>query len=280
MHGPPQRIIDFHTHPYRPEDFTPGTLSFLHRTSPAIRAHGERLRDPQYCADLLRAEGVEHAVLLAEHCPQTSGNVRTETVLEHARATDGFYIPFASIDPNTDGDPAGLLRHYLAEGPIRGLKLYPSYQLFYPNDQRAYPLYEICVEHSIPLLLHIGSSVIPGTRLKYCDPIHLDDLAVDFPELTVVMAHGGRGFWYQACEFLALHHRNFYIDVTGLVPARLREHFPRIDRLGPKLLFGSDWPAMPRSVAENVAAVQRLGLEATALEAMLRGTARRLLHLA
>ncbi len=271
-------IIDFHTHPWRPEDFAPGTRAFVEGVSRALREHGDRLRDPRYAADVLRAQGIERAVMLAEHCPRSSGNVRTETVLELCRASDGFFLPFASVDPNTDPDPAGLLREYIAAGVV-GLKLYPSYQHFYPNDARAYPLYEICEHARIPVLFHIGSSVIPGTRLKYCDPLHLDDLAVDFPDLSVVMAHGGRGFWYEACAFLAAHHRNFHIDVTGLVPAKLLEHFPMLERIASKVVFGSDWPAMPRSPGENALAIASLGLSPAAVERILYRNAAALLGL-
>lgn len=272
-------VIDFHTHPYRPRDLAPATVTFIRRISPAVREHGERLMDPLYAAERLTEQGVERAVLLAEHCSRTSGNVRTETVIELSRRSEGFFLPFASIDPLTDEDPANLLRHYLDLGPIRGLKLYPSYQFFYPNDPVAYALYEVCQEHGLPVLFHIGSSVIPGTRLKYCDPIHLDDLAVDFPELVVVMAHGGRGYWYDACAFLAAHHRNFYIDVTGLVPNRLLDHFPTLERMASKVVFGSDWPAMPRSVAANVAVIRGLGLSASTLDDILYRNAARLLRL-
>lgn len=273
------RIIDFHTHPYRPRDLAPGTWAFVRRISPAVREHGDRLDDPRYVAELLRAQGVERAVVLAEHCPQTSGNVRTETVLALCREVPDLFLPFASVDPNTDPEPAALLRRYAAAGPVAGLKLYPSYQFFYPNERRVYPIYEVCLELGIPVLFHIGSSVLPGTRLKYCDPIHLDDLAVDFPELVVVMAHGGRGFWYDACAFLATHHRNFHIDIAGLVPARLREHFPDLEQLADKMVFGSDWPAMPKSVAHNARAIARLGLSEAAVGKILYGNAARILKL-
>jgi uncharacterized protein len=272
------RILDFHTHPWQPNLLAPATTAFIRSISPAVRRHAEALEDPGYAAGILRADGVERAVLLPEHCPATSGNVRTERVLELAARVPDFYVPFASVDPNTDADPAGLLADYIAAG-ARGLKLYPSYQFFYPNERRVYPLYELCASHRIPLLLHIGSSVIPGTRLKYCDPLHLDDVAVDFPELSIVMAHGGRGFWYDACAFLALHFPNVFIDVTGLVPARLREHFPRLEKLAPKLVFGSDWPAMPRSPAENAAAIAGLGLDVDALRRVLYDNAAALLRL-
>src|SRR5687768_8992831 len=253
------KVIDFHTHPYRPDELAPATWQWIKSISPAVAQHGNRLNDPHYVVDVLRAEGVERAVVLAEHCPQTSGNVRTESVLEICAQAPDFFIPFASVDVNTDADAAGMLRRYLDAG-ARGLKLYPSYQLYYPNDERVYPLYEACQAAGVPVLLHIGSSVIPGTRIKYCDPIHLDDVAVDFPDLVLVMAHGGRGFWYDVCAFLAAHKPNLYIDVTGLVPGRLLDHFPDMERQSSKYIFGTDWPAMPKSVKFNAAAIAALGL--------------------
>ena len=272
------RLIDFHTHPYRPTDLNPGTRAFIKSVSPAVQTHGDKLADVHYFAQLLRDQDVQRAVVLPEHCPETSGNVRTETVLDICAQEPDFFIPFASIHPLLDPDPAKLLRSYIEKG-VKGLKLYPSYQFFYPNDARAYPLYEECVAAGIPLLLHIGSSVIPGTRLKYCDPIHLDDVAVDFPELRIVMAHGGRGFWYEQCAFLAGHFEHVYIDVTGLVPQKLLDHFPQLERLADKVVFGSDWPAMPKSVAANVTAIQTLGLSEDALDRIFFRNAARLLGL-
>jgi hypothetical protein len=272
------RVIDFHTHPYRPQDLAPATRDFVHGVSQAVREHGVRLADPQYFADALRQQGVERAVVLPEHCPATSGNVRTETVIEWCAAAPDTLLPFASVDPNTDENPADLLQSYIERG-VRGLKLYPSYQFFYPNERRVYPIYEVCQAAGIPLLLHIGSSVIPGTRIKYCDPVHLDDVAVDFPGLSIVMAHGGRGFWYDACAFMAAHFANVYIDVTGLVPEKLLEFFPAMEKLSDKYVFGTDWPAMPKSAAHNIEAISRLGLSSAALERIFYHNSARLLKL-
>jgi predicted TIM-barrel fold metal-dependent hydrolase len=216
--------------------------------------------------------------VLPEHCPATSGNVRTESVIAWCAAAADVLIPFASVDPNTDVDAADLLQSYVADG-VRGLKLYPSYQFFYPDERRIYPIYEVCQDAGIPLLLHIGSSVIPGTRLKYCDPLHLDDVAVDFPKLAIVMAHGGRGFWYDACAFLAAHFENVHIDVTGLVPDRLLQHFPELEKFSHKYVFGTDWPAMPKSAAHNIEVISRLGLSTAALERIFYHNAARLLQL-
>jgi uncharacterized protein len=273
------RIIDFHTHPYRPADLNPGTREFVNKVSPAVRRFGDELADPLFFAEMLRRDGVRRAVVLPEHCPETSGNVRTETVLDICAQVPDFFIPFASVHPLLDAEPADLLARYVQSG-VRGLKLYPSYQFYYPNDRRVYPLYEVCASAGIPLLLHIGSSVIPGTRLKYCDPIHLDDVAVDFPKLDIVMAHGGRGFWYDKCEFLASHFPNVHIDVTGLVPEKLLRHFPTLERNADKYIFGSDWPAMPKSVRYNVEAIAALGLSDDALDKILYSNAARLLKLA
>ena len=271
-------VIDFHTHPWLPRFLNPATESFIRDISPAVAQHDDRLQDPAFAADVLRSEGVARAVVLPEHCPETSGNVRTETVLDFCAAVPDFYIPFASVNPVLDPDPAALVREYVERG-ARGLKIYPSYQFFHPDDERHYPIWEACEDLRIPLLVHVGSSVIPGTELEYCHPRHLAPLARDFPELPVVMAHGGRGHWYDECATLVAETGNAYIDVTGLVPNRLLQHFPDLPRLADRFLFGSDWPAMPKSVAHNVSVIRQLPLPDDALDRILHTTARRLLDL-
>ncbi len=272
------RVIDFHTHPYMPDALAPATREFVRGVSPAVAEHGDQLRAAPYFAQQIRAQGAERAVVLPEHCPATSGNVRTDDVLAWCSQAPDTLIPFASVDPNTDADAADLLSSYLERG-ARGLKLYPSYQFFYPNERRIYPIYEVCQAAGIPVLLHIGSSVIKGTRLKYCDPLYLDDVAVDFPDLAIVMAHGGRGFWYEQCAFLAAHFANVYIDITGLVPERLLEHFPQLERFSHKYVFGTDWPAMPKSIAHNLQVIRNLGLSENALQRICYQNAAQLLRL-
>jgi uncharacterized protein len=271
-------VIDFHTHPWLPHHLNRPTEAFIRRISPAVAEHGDRLGDPHHAAAVLRADGVRRAVVLPEHCAETSGDVRTEAVLEFCAAEPEFFIPFASVNPNLDPDPAGLVRRYAAAG-ARGLKLYPSYQFFYPDEPRIRPMYEACAQAGIPVLLHIGSSVIPGTRMEFCDPARLAPVARDLPDLPLVMAHGGRGPWYDDCARLVADSENVYIDVAGLVPATLLRHFPLLPALADRFVFGSDWPAMPKSVGHNVRVIRDLGLNDAALEAILRGNATRLLSL-
>jgi uncharacterized protein len=271
-------VIDFHTHPWLPDRLNPTTEAFIRRISPAVAAHGERLSDPVYAAHVLRGQGVLRAVVLPEHCAATSGDVRTEMVLEFCAVEPSFYLPFASVNPNLDRDPAGLVRRYLEAG-ARGLKLYPSYQFFYPDEPRIYPVYQECLDAGVPVLFHVGSSVIPGTRLEFCHPSHLGPVAREFPELALVMAHGGRGHWYDECARLVADHDHVYIDVAGLVPSRLLEHFPGMADGADRFVFGSDWPAMPKSVAHNARVIAGLGLDDAALAAILRTNAERLLAL-
>ncbi|HSH45263.1 MAG TPA: amidohydrolase family protein, partial [Longimicrobiales bacterium] len=124
-------VIDFHTHPWLPRYLNPGTVEFIRDISPAVQEHEDALSDPVFAAELLREQGVDRAVVLAEHCRETSGDVRTEAVLEYCAAVPDFFLPFASIHPRLDARPEKLLKEYIAAG-ARGLKLYPSYQFFHP----------------------------------------------------------------------------------------------------------------------------------------------------
>jgi predicted TIM-barrel fold metal-dependent hydrolase len=141
-----------------------------------------------------------------------------------------------------------------------------------------YPLYHAAQELGIPVLVHTGSSVFKGTRMKYGDPLHLDDVAVDFPRLNLVMAHAGRGFWYDRAFFLSKLHFNVYMEVSGLPPSKLLTYFPELDRITEKVIFGSDWPGMPW-IRRNMEAIGRLPLSAEGVDNILGGNAARLLHI-
>ena len=82
----------------------------------------------------------------------------------------------------------------------------------------------------------------PGARNKFGDPIYVDDVAVDFPNLKILLAHGGRPLWCDTAFFIARRHRNAYIDISSIPPKRLLNYFPRLEEIGDKVLFGSDWP--------------------------------------
>ena len=272
-------IIDFHVHPAYYQSMTQSYLDLLRRQwgdglDQMIRTYSS----PKGFLGLMDECGVDFTVVLAELAPITTGIADNEYVAQFCSESSRL-IPFASINPYTSSGPAQELERWVTDHGFRGLKLYPTYQQFYPNESRLYPLYAKAQELGIPVMLHVGSSVFTGSRLKYGDPIYLDDVAVDFPGLRLVQSHSGRPFWYEKAFALARLHQNVYMEVAGLPPQKLLTYFPELERLADKVIFGSDWPGVP-TLKENIQAIQRLPLAEDAKHKILGGNAARLLDLA
>ena len=126
-----------------------------------------------------------------------------------------------------------------------------------PNEAVMYPLYARAEELGLPVMFHTGTSRFAGTRLRLAQPMLLDDVAVDFPRLPILMAHAGRGVWYEEAALLATLHENVYLEISGLPARNLERYFPRLERVAEKMVFGSDFPGLP-SVAENIAIIRGL----------------------
>lgn len=271
-------IIDFHVHTAYYRSRTPDYMELLQQS------WGDRLdwmletySSPRAFVGLMDEAGIDYAVILAELAPITSGISANEDVAEFCSHSPRL-IPFASIDPNTSENPADELEEWVRHQGFKGLKLYPTYQHFYPNETKIYPLYAKAQELGIPVLLHIGSSIFTGSRLKYGDPIYLDDVAVDFPELKLLQAHSGRPCWYQKALTLARIHANVYLEVSGLPPKNLLTYFPELERIAHKVVYGSDWPAVP-TIKENIDTLQALKIKEEAKNKILGENAARLLNL-
>jgi predicted TIM-barrel fold metal-dependent hydrolase len=147
---------------------------------------------------------------------------------------------------------------------------------FRTDDAALYPAYGVLVERQVPLVVHCGTSSFPGSTNAYADPVHLDAVLRDFPGLQVVLAHGGRGWWYDAAAFLAVSRENVWIELSGLPPKRLPEYYSRFDlgRLSRKWIYGTDWPGVPGQAA-NARAVAALGLPEDVVPLVLGGNALR-----
>jgi len=269
-------IVDIHVHTAYTEH---GPESFLAYMAAHVRgdlgAFVEEFSRPERFLELMDENGVDYSCILAEIAPVTSGIARNEHVRDFCGASPRL-IPVGTVNPYLHHEPARLLERLVREEGFRGLKLYPTYAFFYPNDRRLYPVYAVAQELGIPVQVHTGSSVFRGSRLKYGDPLFLDDVAVDFPDLSILITHGGRPFWYDHALTLCRLHRNVYIDIAGLPPRKLLEYFPELPRLAHKFVFGSDWPGLPNSVADNIAAIGALPLPEAAIAAILGETALRL----
>jgi uncharacterized protein len=175
--------------------------------------------------------------------------VPNEEVAAVAAANDDVLIPFASVDPHRP-DAVERARRLIREHGVRGFKFHPNIQAFYPNDEAFYPLYEVIEEAGVPALFHTGHSGIGsglpgggGIRLKYSNPMHVDDVATDFPHLTIVLAHPSFP-WQDEAISVALHKQQVYIDLSGWSPKYFPEQLVRYANtlLRDRVLFGSDYP--------------------------------------
>ena len=176
--------------------------------------------------------------------------VRNEEIAEAAAANPDVLIPFASIDPNKGKRGVEEAKRLIRDFGMRGFKFHPNIQAFFPNDRVVYPFYEAIQEAGLPALFHTGHSGIGsglpgggGIRLKYSNPMYVDDVAVDFPELKIVLAHPSFP-WQDEAISVALHKQQVYIDLSGWLP----KYFPpqlvqyANTALRDRILFGSDYP--------------------------------------
>jgi len=268
-------VIDFHLHIGRKEDWHPWVIEYLKEMNPYLFQNFKEIMNPNGLEKYLDGEGVTYAVVLAEDSPLTTGVVTNNYVHNFCKERKRF-IPFASINPVTTSNLEEHLEKYVKEMGFRGLKLYPTYQHFFPNQQEIYPLYEKALELNVPIMFHTGSSIYRNSKLKYGDPLHLDDVATDFPELKIVMAHSGRGFWYDRAFFLSRLHKNLYMEISGLPPQKLLHYFPELEKNADKVIFGSDWPGV-KGIKENIDALSTLPLKETTLEKILYKNAKKVL---
>ena len=141
---------------------------------------------------------------------------------------------------------------YLKSGEIKGFKLYPGYEPFYPHDKRLQVIYELAIEFDIPVMFHSGDTYTPKGKIRYSHPLHIDDVAVDFPELKIVICHVGNP-WIRDCMEVVYKNKNVYADFSGLVLGDFTDKFERYmkEQLEEMilyagepeyLLYGTDWP--------------------------------------
>ncbi|MBV9796153.1 MAG: amidohydrolase [Actinobacteria bacterium] len=175
----------------------------------------------------------------------------SEDIVTQAAAHADVLVPFASVDPHDGPSAVARLRDLAAAG-AKGLKLHPSLQAFSPDDRAHYPLYETAAELGLPVIFHTGQTGIgaglPGGRgikLRYSDPMLIDDVAADHPSLTIVLAHPSVP-WQDAAISIATHKANVYIDLSGWSPKYFPPQLIRAANglLKHKMLFGSDYPVL------------------------------------
>jgi predicted TIM-barrel fold metal-dependent hydrolase len=234
--------------------------------------------DPARFDAYLAAEGVDVALLFAEYSPKVTGIQPVEDLLPLTAHSDRMRM-VANVNPHLHYPVEEELARQLELGAV-ACKIHPVHAGFPANDRSMYPAYALCQDAGIPLVVHCGTSTFPGSRNAYADPILLDDVLRDFRSLDVVLAHGGRGWWYDAAAFLALSHERVWIELSGLPPSRLRDYYARQSwpRLTRKMIFGTDWPGVP-GIARNARAVAAVCPSDEVAALVLAGNAARVYNL-
>lgn len=225
------------------------------------------------------------AVVFAVDSALTTGQPRIPNsfVVEKALEHSDVMIPFASIDPRRGKEGVAEAKDLLSEGAVRGFKFHPNIQMVYPNDRLAYPLYELIEGSGVVALFHTGHSGIGaglpgggGIHLKYGNPMAIDDVAVDFPYMSIVMAHPSFP-WQDEALSIAMHKPQVSIDLSGWTPKRFPPSLVTAMRrdLQRQTLFGSDYPLItPDRWLDDFA---QLGLEPDVQSAILKENASRIL---
>jgi uncharacterized protein len=227
-------------------------------------------------------QGADHVLLFSEYSPKTTGIQPIEDVLPIVAANPDRFRPVANLNPHLHYPVAAELARQVGLGAV-ACKIHPVHGGFEASDRMLYPAYAWAEERGLPVIVHCGTSTFAGSANAYADPALLDPLFRDFPGLTVVLAHGGRGWWYDQAAFLALMRPATWLEVSGLPPRRLPDYYgPALRRLAAKMIFGTDWPGVP-GVQHNARALEKVLVEAgcTAAEvtAALGGNAARVFRL-
>jgi len=209
-------------------------------------------RDPESMAEYYRSRKMAFIVFTVDETLTGVKRLSNDDVVEFASRNADIAIPFASINPSRGAEGVREARRLVDAGLVKGLKLHPPIMEFSPNDRAAYPLYEVFAEARLPVVFHTGHSGIGtgmrgggGIRLKYGDPMPIDDVAVDFPDLPIVMAHPSFP-WQDEAISICLHKPQVYIDLSGWSPKYFSPTLIQYANtlLKEKVMFGSDYPML------------------------------------
>jgi predicted TIM-barrel fold metal-dependent hydrolase len=276
------RLIDVHLHPAKLSGLKLSWDTWVQDfDSPELRAiyDAEGVVKPAAFDAHLDEQGVDVAIVLAEYSPRVTGVQAVEDFVPLAAHNPGRIKFAANVNPHVHFPVDEELVRQLELGAV-ALKVHPVHAGIAVNDRAFYPAYAICQERGLPVIVHCGTSTFPGALNQYGDPVLLDDVLRDFRELDIVLAHGGRGWWYDAAAFLALTNPHVWIELSGLPPSRLQTYYARHSwrRLTRRMIFGTDWPGIP-GIAANARAVTKLMPDGETADLVLAGNAARVYNL-
>jgi predicted TIM-barrel fold metal-dependent hydrolase len=273
-------ITDCHIHIQPIDLFKPQALALMKKSRKDFDQIAEYCTSPKAFLKYLYRIGIDRAVLINYVAPEVIGFTPAvnEFIANYVKEDPKRLIPCGSVHPRHTQNVLADMEHIVRLG-IKLIKIHPPHQLLYPNDyvngvKELEIIYRAAEANGIPIMVHTGTSIFPGARNKYGDPMYVDDVAVDFPRLKILLAHGGRPLWMDTAFFLVRRHRNVYLDISGIPPKTLLKYFPRLGEIASKTLFGTDWPGpgVP-DIEKNLAEFRALALSETAKEQILSKTA-------
>jgi predicted TIM-barrel fold metal-dependent hydrolase len=217
--------------------------------------HNEDVESLQACLDDLqlqmRRNRVDIALVLTSY-KVTPGRPSTRDVVKATRDLKNIYVVAGISFMHFTSSDLSEIREYLQDGSVRGLKLYPGYEPFYPSDPKLDPVYRLAADAKVPVMIHSGDTFTPKGKVKYSLPLHVDEVAVDHPDVNFVICHIGNP-WIRDCMEVVYKNKNVYTDISGLVLGNFSDRFEQFmskqlqDMLlygvePDNVLFGTDWP--------------------------------------
>jgi uncharacterized protein len=276
-------LVDAHIHAARLPTLRPAWQEWARQFGDAAAMQrvydADGTIDPDRFDDYLAGQGVDTALVLAEYSPKVTGIQPVEDLLPLIERRGERIRLIGNVNPHLHYPVDEEVERQISLGAV-ALKIHPVHGGFAANDRALYPAYAACQDARIPVVVHCGTSTFPGSSNSFADPVLLDDVLRDFRSLDVVLAHGGRGWWYDAAAFMALSSGRVWIELSGLPPSRLREYYARHSwpRLTRRMIFGTDWPGVP-GIARNARAVAQLCPDEQTAALVLAGNAARVYNL-
>ena len=271
-------VFDIHVHVQPWEMLKPEVLTMM--DDEAHEGVKEILSSPGALLRYLDGEEIERICCINYVSPDVMGFTRetNDWIANFTRGHRQRLIPVGSVNPLHETSSLEELRRILDLG-IRLIKIHPPHQLFAANAYRSglsglSDIYAECEARGVPVMFHTGTSIFPRARNVYADPMPIDDVAVDFPRLKIILAHAGRPLYGDIVFFLARRHRNVLVEISGIPPKSLLRYFPRLTEISEKVLWGTDWPSPGvLSMKTNVEAFRNLGLPEEMQQQILYGNA-------
>lgn len=262
---PPLPVFDVHVHVQPWSMLAQEVIPLIDDASHAgVR---DILATPDAVLRYLDAEEVERICCINYVSPDVMGFTRevNDWIADFTKGHRERLLPVGSVNPLHEMNVRDEIRRVLDLG-IRMIKIHPLHQLFSPNAYRGElwqlaEIYRECETRGVPVMFHTGTSIFPRARNVFADPMPIDDVAIDFPKLNIILAHAGRPLFGETAMFLARRHANVRLDLSGIPPKALLNYVPRLAALAGKCLWGTDWPSPGVvSMRRNVEDFRALGL--------------------